>query len=108
MWQQMFSMPVMRTVWRRELTPPQLYEKVHELVWIKLNESKCTVKQRHSEMLYLQILPFRKGTSLDYILIEVLQFLHFFFYCFTSRILMYYFQHVIEHQHVTVSNEVIH
>jgi hypothetical protein len=22
-----------------------LYEKVHELVWIKLNESKCTVKQ---------------------------------------------------------------
>ena len=22
-----------------------MYEKVHELVWIKLNESKCTVKQ---------------------------------------------------------------
>ena len=33
MWQHMFSMPVMLTVWRREL------------VWIKLNESKCTVKQ---------------------------------------------------------------
>jgi len=31
MWQLMFSMPVMRTVWRREL------------VRIKLNESKCTV-----------------------------------------------------------------
>jgi hypothetical protein len=28
-------------------------------------------------MLYLEILPFRKGTSLDYILIEVPQFLHF-------------------------------
>ena len=43
MWQHMFSMPVMRTVWRRELdcSPANtwLYEKVHELVWIKFNIS---------------------------------------------------------------------
>jgi len=44
MWQRMFSMPVMRTVWRRELelTPPH---STHELVRIKLDESKCMVKQ---------------------------------------------------------------
>ena len=35
MWQHIFSMSVMLTVWRRE----------HVLVWIKLSESKCTVKQ---------------------------------------------------------------
>ena len=31
MWQHMFSMPVMRTAWRRELTPP------HSTLMISLN-----------------------------------------------------------------------
>jgi hypothetical protein len=57
-------------------------------------------------MLYLQILPFRKGASLDYILVEIMQFLHFFTFS-TLRILMYYFQHIIEHQLVAVSKEFI-
>ena len=30
-----------------------MYEKVHELVWIKLNESKCTVKQWNLKELYV-------------------------------------------------------
>ena len=29
-----------------------MYEKVHELVWIKLNESKCTVKQWNIFLLF--------------------------------------------------------
>ena len=63
MWQHMFSMPVMPTVWKRELTPPhsrhyrhtkhmlphnhdgliiffKKYEKVHELVRIKLDVTR--------------------------------------------------------------------
>ena len=31
-----------------------MYEKVHELVWIKLNESKCTVKQWNIKTIYVQ------------------------------------------------------
>jgi hypothetical protein len=31
-----------------------LYEKVHEFVWIKLNESKCTVKEGNFNLLFYQ------------------------------------------------------
>ena len=41
-----------------------MYEKVHELVWIKLNESKCTVKQWN-----FQYLPIYLRTTLNYSLI---------------------------------------
>ena len=32
-------------IFKKYYHPSWLYEKVHELVWMKLNESKCTVKQ---------------------------------------------------------------
>ena len=85
MWQHMFSMPVMRTVWRRELSflniliifnisnidkevnkelpeddliEDQLYEKVHELVWIKLKDNYSIVLIQHNGMD-----PIKRGTK---------------------------------------------